>query len=489
MKVTVVVARVIRLVLIMAAPAAAAAVPVPVSTAVPAAAPAQAAYVLMGEKGAIARVITGAAQCPDVTIDGRVEPMTLRAAAAVVPQRPTASPALLSKPSAFPVNVCEAAVPGGARRISVAGRALPAPRRQFRRIVVIGDTGCRLKAADKAYQPCNDGAAFAFARIAASAAGWRPDLVIHVGDYHYRENPCLEGETGCFGSPWGYGWDAWDADFFTPGAALLAAAPLAPARGNHEICSRAGQGWSRFLDVHPRAENQNCDNPVNDHIGDLSEPYAIDLGKGARVIMMDFSAAGGSTLAADDWRVGAYRQIYARVDALSRGASFAFAVNHYPILGFGGQHGGETPVLKPGNAAIQSVFGSFGPRMAPAGIDVLLAGHIHLWQQASFTSEHPSQFITGFSGTQEDDVPMPATIPPGTEPSPGAVVESFSSWVKGFGYMTMERRGDRSWRVVVRDRDGHPVNRCMIVGRRSHCNHGLVDAALLAMRLDRDQGI
>ena len=57
------------------------------------------------------------------------------------------------------------------------------------------------------------------------ARSWKPDLVIHVGDYHYRENACPKDIAGCRDSPWGYGWDAWDADFFVPARPLLAAAP------------------------------------------------------------------------------------------------------------------------------------------------------------------------------------------------------------------------------------------------------------------------
>jgi hypothetical protein len=162
---------------------------------------------------------------------------------------------------------------------------------------------------------------------------------------------------------------------------------------------------------------------------------------------------------------------------LSKGARFAFAVDHYPILGFAGERSDDAPGLKPGNLAIQSVFGGFGPRMAPPAIDVMLAGHVHLWQQVSFATDQPSQFISGFSGTLEDAVPMPATIPPGTQPAPGADVASFSSWTGGFGYMTMERSGGRRWRVVVRDRDGRPVNRCTIDGRHSHCAIPQVDRA------------
>src|SRR6516165_4212442 len=70
------------------------------------------------------------------------------------------------------------------------------------------------------------------------AAGFEPDLVLHVGDYQYRENKCPVDIAGCVDAGWGYGWDTWDADLFTPGAALLAAAPWIMVRGNHEECAR-----------------------------------------------------------------------------------------------------------------------------------------------------------------------------------------------------------------------------------------------------------
>ncbi len=433
------------------------------------------AYVLAGDGDAVVRLVTAVPGCPSATVDGRQRPMTLRFAAETLPQRQTASSAALSKPSAFPFNVCETRIAPGTRRVSVMGQQLSVPKRVIRRIVVIGDTGCRLKAADAAWQACNDPATFPFARIAASAAAWKPDLVIHVGDYHYRENPCPAGNSGCAGSPWGYGWDAWAADFFTPASPLLAAAPLAAARGNHENCDRAGQGWWRLLDSRPRAQGQDCNDPANDRMGNASNPWAIDLGNGGRVIMMDMAAVGAKPLQADDWRAAALRRTYARVAELSASARYAFAVGHYPILGFAGEYDSNPPVLKPGNAAIQSVFAGFGPRMAPPGIEMLLAGHVHLWQQVSFASDNPGQFITGFSGTQENEVPMPATIPQGTEPAPDARVDAFSSWTGGFGFMTMERSGSRKWRVLVHDRDGRIVNRCAINGRHSQCERAKID--------------
>ena len=62
------------------------------------------------------------------------------------------------------------------------------------RIVVLGDTGCRLKGA--ALQACNDPAQWPFPQLAAAAASLKPDLVIHVGDYLYRESACPAGKPG-----------------------------------------------------------------------------------------------------------------------------------------------------------------------------------------------------------------------------------------------------------------------------------------------------
>jgi hypothetical protein len=105
---------------------------------------------------------------------------------------------------------------------------------------------------------------------------------------------------------------------------------------------------------------------------------------------------------------------------------------------------------------------------------MLLSGHVHLWEQVSFSSRHPTQFVSGFSGTAEDIVPLPEKVAPGVMPAPGAVVEHMSSWIDGFGYMTMERTGAEAWSVKIWDRDGRERNRCQVKGRRSVCEVGQV---------------
>ena len=427
-------------------------------------------YVVLGADGAAtARVITTAPACPDIEINGVSRTMNLRAPAATLAQRPTASKPELSKPSAFPVAVCEAALGRGVRKVSVLGHGLPVLPARVSRIVVIGDTGCRMKAADHAYQACNDPKAYPFAQIAARAAAWKPDLVIHVGDYHYRENPCPDGVEGCAASPWGYGWDAWNADFFQPGAPLLAAAPLVLARGNHEECARAGQGWFRLLDPSPLSAARDCNDPANDVEANDSAPYAVPLGGREQLVVMDMNTAGYKALATDDPRAVQLRRDFDSLRALSAKAGQTMMVTHKPLLGFAAQSRDGEVKLLPGNGAMQSVLTADGQVAAPKGVDILLSGHVHLWQQVSFRTQHPTQFIAGFSGTQEETVPVPETLPDGATPAPGAIVSHFSSWTQGFGYMTLERVGARRWLARIWDVEGRQVNQCRIHGRQSVC--------------------
>ncbi len=443
------------------------------------AAPPLSDYVLLGPNGQrIVRAITAEAACPSLSVDGASAPMTLRAGPGVLPLRPTASAPEESKPSAFPVTVCETVLPADARGAVLAGRVLPlpAPGAEIRRVVVIGDTGCRIKKSDKAAQACNSADQYPFARIAKAAAAWKPDLVVHVGDYLYRETACPEGNAACAGSPWGYGWDSWTADFFTPAAPLLRAAPLALARGNHETCDRAGQGWLRLLDVEPLTPGRDCIDPANDAVGNHTPPYAVPLGPKTQLVLFDSALAPAKPLDPADPRAVAFAADWDAIAALAARRDHTLLVNHHPLLGFAAKKGPDGPILNPGNQALQSVFAAKAARLTPPGVDVLLSGHVHVWEQLSFEKDYPTQFVAGFSGTQEDIVPLPAQLAPGQTPAPGAGVGAFSSWVDGFGFMTLERRGADRWDVQVRDVAGRVVDTCTITGRVSACAVGHVTA-------------
>jgi len=422
-------------------------------------------FVVVGPDGGMtARAITTAPTCPSIDVAGRRQTMTIRAAPETAPQRPARFVGAPAKPAAFPVLTCETILPAKVRSARIGDRKLPLAPARIRRIAVIGDTGCRTP-----NQACNDPDQFPFASIAATIAAWKPDVVLHVGDYLYRETPCPAASAGCAGSPWGYGFDAWSADFFGPADPLLRAAPWVLVRGNHESCSRAGQGWWRFMDPGPLRPRRDCNDPTDDDIGDYSPPYAVGLGGGRQLIVYDSSnvpPAGGFPPA--DPRMQRYGADVRRIQSLAARAPHNILADHHPVLGLGARFGADGEVqVYPGNEALQSVFGAVWPSLAPPTVDLLLAGHIHLWEAISFSSPHPAQVIAGFSGTEEDIVPLP--LSPGVDPAPGASVETLSSWVAGFGYMTLQAKGRESWRMKVRDVRGHVVNTCDLKRRRLTC--------------------
>ncbi|MGJ9416513.1 metallophosphoesterase [Massilia sp. CMS3.1] len=434
--------------------------------------PEDVAFVVLGENGeATARLITAAPGCPPLTVDNRAMPMRVRVPTSSVPARP-GQPHV---PPSSAMLTCEAPIAAGSVTASVAGLPLPVPKSAPRRIVVIGDTGCRLKG--KEAQACNDPARYPFARVAARAAAFEPDLVIHVGDYHYREDPCPANQPGCAGSPYGYGYDAWAADFFTPARKLFAAAPWVLARGNHESCTRAGQGWWRWLDPRPYQDGRDCDLPANDALGEHSDPYAVPLGANAQLIVFDTANTSWKGLPKTDPRRAVYADSLRKIEVLARQARYNIGVDHHPLFGFGANRDAKTGAvtLFGGDAGLLDAFGDVDPLYLPSSIGMLLSGHVHLWQQLSFASPHPTQFVAGFSGTLEDTVPLPAMPPPGRTPAPGAIVENMSSWIDGFGFMTMERTGPDAWLVKVWDLDGRERNSCRVEGRKSRCAVAQVD--------------
>jgi Calcineurin-like phosphoesterase len=191
------------------------------------------------------RVITDGAPCPMLKADGADLPMQVRAKPGRLFKRGTRVPR-----AEFEVLVCEAIAPPGKASVLLDGKPLPVPPADIRRIVVFGDTGCRIKKTK--IQDCK--LDWPYEMLASHAAQAHPDLIIHVGDYLYRES-CTAGKAKCPKTQTGYGWDVWNEDFFTPSAPLFAAAPWIMVRGNHETCVRAGEGWFRFLDhARPAAE-------------------------------------------------------------------------------------------------------------------------------------------------------------------------------------------------------------------------------------------
>jgi calcineurin-like phosphoesterase family protein len=295
--------------------------------------------------------------------------------------------------AAFPVLVCERMIPAGARSASLENSPLPVPRPALKAIAAFGDTGCHLKSAkttakegdtddDDArgkFQDCNNPALWPFAQVAQSVADAKPDLVIHVGDYLYRESACPAGDAGCARSPYGDDWPTWKADFFAPAAPALRAAPWIVVRGNHESCRRAGPGYFRLLDPTP-ARTTPAQSPPP--CVDLIPQFTVTLGEQSFIVLDSSNAA--DVCPCDP-------APYAAQFAAMKPKSGTWLLTHRPVWGFG-------PRRRILNATLQEALANWSGNL-PEGMALALAGHIHVVEVLSFADKRSPQFVLGTGGT------------------------------------------------------------------------------------------
>ena len=385
---------------------------------------ADSAWVQATVDGFEARLVTDAAACPTLHTDKGDVAMTVRAPAA----------------QNFP-QVCAAAIPAGVVRAGIAGSALPLPVADPHRILVLGDTGCRIKGA--AVQACNDPAQWPFPPLAAAAAVLKPDLVIHVGDYLYRESPCPPGNQGCAGSPWGDNWTTWLADFYTPAAPLLAAAPIVLVRGNHEDCHRTGPGWLRL-------QGPSAFDPAAPCIPHLP-PYNVDLG-GLRLAVMDDATAEDTQLDRDASPIYA-----AELTGLAAIPAPVWFVHHRPIWAaisgpLGIPVGGNLALID----AVRLATLSGGPPIAP-NVELMLSGHIHSFQAINYAGNVPPQIVAGNGG--DNLHATPANLRGAQFQGHSGVTVTDGLSVGGFGFLLMTRAGN-GWDIDLYDQAGIKTRTC-----------------------------
>jgi Calcineurin-like phosphoesterase len=394
-------------------------------------------WVELGPDGSSsARAITEDA-CPAVIFDGTAVAMSIRS-----------DPAQQFgnvKPAQFPVRGCEVAVPAGSVTALLDAKPLPLPKTNPQRVVMFGDTGCRLKTGDP-WQACNDPAAWPFPKVAALAAAAHPDLMIHVGDYEYRESPCPAINSGCAGSPSGYGWDAWNADFFGPAAPLFAAAPWVMARGNHEDCGRAGEGWFRFLDR----------SPMEQYCRDLTGDFVVRLGDFGLVVVD--SGKVNDNAAEDSEQVPILRRQF--TDVLAKVPDYAWLVTHKPVNGMLAKPS-DPQVNIPSNKVLQAALGAD----MPASVRMYVSGHIHFFQAIDFGGVRPAQLVVGTGGDNLEGMPTASVT--GADINGLKAVNAVT--YSGFAYMVWDRVDNNNWTGTLFDTGGKPLNKCRLADRALSC--------------------
>ena len=390
-------------------------------------------YVPGGIEG---RAITDAPSCPAATIDGAAVAMNLR-----------------SGPGPnYPVRVCAVPIAAGAKLVTIDGIPLPLPIAHPNRILLIDDSGCRLKG--KKVQDCNDAAMWPFRTGSDIATLMKPDLVLHVGDYHYRESACPPGNLGCAGAPFGDTWDVWRADFFSPAELLLDSAPWIFVRCNHEECDRGGKGWARILDPYPWSADAGRDGCLPGP----AAPFTVDIG-GVTIVVMDTSTADEEK--ANDQQAEVFRAQFQSVKNLAPSGTVWLAF-HRAIWSTDGSvalgRGGDNKTLA--LAAKDNI---------PENVQAFLSGHQHKFEVDAYQQDLPVQIVSGHGG--DDLSPDAPANPVGITVNGMTIVAGFAK-PRTFGFSLLERDpSDRlgMWTITDYDTLGRSLGRCRIEGRSVDC--------------------
>lgn len=369
-----------------------------------------AAWIAYGPAGPVARTIVKTDDCPPIVIDGAPSKMKVHAV----------------KSTDYPVTVCEAPLEKGVRSASIDGTELPVKKLdRAEKVVILGDTGCRMRAAKGQWPAQNQGcvpATWPFQQVADTIAKWDPDLILHVGDYYYREAAC----KGLQCVPSKYNWNRWNADFFTPAAKALGNAPWIFVRGNHEECSRAAEGWVRFLD--PRDYVWESVKTCNSNLT-YTPPYVVNAGA-LSVAVVDSSAA------ADDLDQSQVPIYAAQLALLAKTKPGTWLTEHHPYWAVSGsEEDSDTMAAAIGQSPLPQLGGIF-------------AGHIHLLEILTFTNHTVPQFVVGNGGTALDSA---VKAEPGIDLGDRTLATFYQD--DDFGFITATRNGEK-WTFEVRDKNG-----------------------------------
>jgi hypothetical protein len=396
-----------------------------------------------------------------------------------------ARPSPLPGKGNYPITVCDAPLvaaggkPVRGARIGELELPLPDPG-SAARIVVIGDTGCR---DNKNQKPCKDADVWPFEELAREIAKKRePTLVVHLGDFRYRqdEKPC--DDAGCAEPAWD-NWESWEKDFFAPAAKLLAAAPWVMVRGNHEDCNLAvdshdgnGRGWFYLLDASSPALSSTPPTCSSDPAKPTyTPPYAVDVAVGGgstlRLIPFDSADADDETASPCDPPVDptnpvcVYRGYFATVGQLAAAhAGPSWLVSHRPIWALKKAKCGKAPEVI--NATLQLAAGNQLP-----GIELAVAGHYHLFESVSWAASagRPALVVAGMGGVAISNGPRP--VEKASLSSPVAGTTADVDWWAEHGYLLMRRDvASQAWKPRLYPARGHGHHDCTFAGSSFDCD-------------------
>ncbi len=438
-----------------------------------------------GEPVAMARILLAGTDAPCPSLEHSEGWGDMRA------MKPRKNP----DPDHFGVTVCEALYPTDGSTMFVSGTSirLPPVPPVVSRIAVFGDTGC--KPSDQ--KGCDTTGSrqwpFGIMANAATGASPSPDLILHMGDYNYRGTPghikvkgnkvrvydagdnapnvcCrLSGPyygQNSVGSESPDTWENWKADFFGPAENLLRAAPWIFARGNHELCSRAGPGWFYFLDLgsdllEGSAGQLHCPPAESKEPLVFREPYRVDLG-GLSVVVIDSANACDQ----GDLHQTHFDEQFASIQVLVKDAPDANAMwlqSHRPLWAVKKRED-DTPKSQLDDsgkytlidATLQSAYAS---HPVPKQVHLVVSGHMHRFQAIDLETKDntrlPSQLVIGNGG-----VSLAKNRPKAPFSLTFAGLKARGFGLSKFGYMDIHLKEDGAWKGRLLDDQGGLLAEC-----------------------------
>ena len=328
----------------------------------------------------------------------------------------------------FPITVCEAIYPKNTQ-LYLTDKALLKPSYNSENIAVLGDSGCKSSKQDCTLNSDN----WFFNTLADIAASTQPNVVLHMGDYNYSGTPgsikiqglnnkvqvydagdnTTQGMCKIAGPYYGQNsegsdfrdsWKHWQQDFFAPAKNLLNSTPWVFARGNHELCSRAGEGWFYLLDSNSSllgkyVKQLSCPKANNPSPTVFSQPFALNLDT-ANILVLDSTNACDSGLLNVEQYQNQFQLAKRMLKTLPEG--FNILQTHRPMFAFdelakvGACGDSSNNNLCPMSQTLQQANSLTG---LTDELQLIVSGHMHRFQSVNFdNAKLPAQLVVGTSG-------------------------------------------------------------------------------------------
>ncbi|KJV69559.1 calcineurin-like phosphoesterase family protein [Candidatus Neoehrlichia lotoris str. RAC413] len=334
--------------------------------------------VVSGNNLSVRAIVSLQDDCPIISIDNQTRKMDIRAFP------------IYEKNAVFDNKVCEALISNTAKVVKVGDDVIPVLPSKIKKIAIIGDTGCRVSSYYQ--QNCKLQDTWPLEKILYQISQHNPDLVIHVGDYLYREKDCVDDKE-CDKGIYGDNFNTWKLDWLAPSKLLSKKAPFIFVRGNHENCNRAYKGWFRYLSASPFADisKEACKGIVDSWVFTSHRLGICDL----NFYIHDSSGINEVLFSKQD--INNVRSGF--LDKLDDKLP-TWLLTHRPLWSYADRMG----IIYYGNLLQVKAFGN----ILPKNLLAIVSGHLHIGQTLIIRirdgKDVITQVIVGNSGTKLDNV-------------------------------------------------------------------------------------